>query len=319
MENSYLPNVKFEAIPIDQLVTDQTYQRNLSLKHVRNAAAHFDIHQVNPVKVSRRDGVNYVFNGQHTMEIIAMMSGSRETPVWCMVYDDLGYKQEAEVFANQQKYVKSLTPYEIFMANVEAGSDKHLLIKELVENYNLEITYFAKPCGIMAVGALEYIYDKYGLETLSRTLRLVIGAWEGNQQSLGASVLKGIAKLIKVYDMDIKDALFVEKLGNVSIKEIIRSAKERKGGTMGFSEAMLIEYNKKSHAALSIQKLYARTATKVPSSSEAVLREAYDRVQNSQIIDRQDQNPENESQQSPPPVTDNQETGQAPQISALAL
>ncbi len=39
--------------------------------------------------------------------------------------------------------------------------------------------------------------------------------------------------------MDIKDALFVEKLGNVSIKEIIRSAKERKGGTMGFSEPQL--------------------------------------------------------------------------------
>ena len=316
MENNYLPNVSFEAIPIDQLVTDQDYQRNLSLKHVRNAAAHFDIHQVNPVKVSRRDGINYVFNGQHTMEIIALMSGSRETPVWCMVYDDLGYKQEAEVFANQQKYVKSLTPYEIFMANVEAGSDKHLLIKDLVENYNLEITYFAKPCGIMAVGALEYIYDKYGFEILSRTLRLVIGAWEGNQQSLGASVLKGIAKLVKVYDMDIKDALFVEKLGNVSIKEIIRSAKERKGGTMGFSEAMLNEYNKRSHAALSIQKLYAHTATKVTSSPESVLKEAFDRVQNSRIIDRQDQTPENEYQQTLHPEADSQETGQEPQISA---
>lgn len=316
MENAYLPNVKFEAIPINQLVTDQNYQRSLSLRHVKNAAAHFDIHQINPVKVSRRDGINYVFNGQHTMEIVAMMSGSRETPVWCMVYDDLGYKAEADIFANQQKYVKGLTSYEIFMANIEAGSDKHLLIKELVENYGLEITYFAKPCGIMAVGALEYIYDRYGLETLSRTLRLVIGAWEGNQQALGASVLKGIAKLIKVYGTDIKDTTFIEKLGNVSIKEIIRSAKERKGGTMGFSEAMLMEYNKKSHSPLSIQKLYARSAQKSPSSSEESLREAFDQIQNSQIVDAQDRNPESENQQIPYPEADNQETGQVPQISA---
>lgn len=60
------------------------------------------------MKVSRRDGINYVFNGQHTIEIVAAVSGSRETPVWCMIYDDLSYEHEADIFANQQKYVLSL-------------------------------------------------------------------------------------------------------------------------------------------------------------------------------------------------------------------
>lgn len=46
-------------------------------------------HTENPVKVSRRNGINYVFNGQHTIEIVALVSGSRDTPVWCMVYDIL--------------------------------------------------------------------------------------------------------------------------------------------------------------------------------------------------------------------------------------
>ena len=68
------------------------------------AAEHFDLHQVNPVKVSRRNGVNFVFNGQHTIEIVALVSGSRDTPVWCMVYEDLDYELEADIFANQQKY-----------------------------------------------------------------------------------------------------------------------------------------------------------------------------------------------------------------------
>ena len=77
----FLPNVTFEAIPIKELVSDQEYQRALSKNHVRRAAADFDIHQINPVKVSRRDGINYVFNGQHTMEIVAQISGSRDTPV----------------------------------------------------------------------------------------------------------------------------------------------------------------------------------------------------------------------------------------------
>lgn len=308
MENKYLPDVKFEAIPICQLVADQEYQRALSLRHVKSAAAHFDVHQINPVKVSRRNGINYVFNGQHTMEIVAQMSGSRETPVWCMVYENLDYRVEADIFANQQKYVKNLTPYEIFKANIEAGSDKQLLIKELVESYNLEIVSYPKPCGILAVGALEYIYDRYGYEVLSRTLRLTIGAWEGHQQSLGASVLKGIARLLKIYDTEIKDELFIEKLGNVSIKEIIRTAKERKGGALGYSEAILIEYNKKGHGALSIQKLYSRIAPKVPSSPEESLEEAFAQIQNSQIVDKQGQSFENGNQGNQFQGEDNQKT-----------
>lgn len=285
IEDKYLPKVKFEAIPINQLVSDQEYQRALSDKHVKRAVAHFDMNQINPVKVSRRDGVNYVFNGQHTMEIVKQVSGSDETRVWCMVYEDLEYKEEADIFANQQKYVKALTPFEIFKANTEAGNDKQLLIKELVESYHLELVSFPKQNGIMAVAALEYIYDRYGYEILSRTLRLCVGAWEGHPQSLGASVLKGIARMLKVFGTDIKDEIFIDKLGNVSIKEIIRTAKERKGGAIGYSEAMILEYNKKGHSALSIQKLHAHIPPKGSSSTEETLKEAFAQLQNNQQTD----------------------------------
>lgn len=92
----FVPDVTFEKIPIKNLVSNQDYQRNLSQKHIQKAAENFDLYQINPVKVSRRDGINYVFNGQHTIEIVALISGSRDTPVWCMVYDDLNYQHEAD-------------------------------------------------------------------------------------------------------------------------------------------------------------------------------------------------------------------------------
>ena len=151
----YVPKVHFEQIPIRNLVSNQEYQRNLSQNHVQRAAANFDLYQINPVKVSRRNGINYVFNGQHTIEIVALVSGSRETPVWCMVYDDLVYEHEADIFANQMKYVKPLLPYEIFMANIEAGNDKQLIIRDLVESYDLSITSSSVPGGICAVATLE--------------------------------------------------------------------------------------------------------------------------------------------------------------------
>ena len=37
MGNLFLPDVKFEAIAIKDLVTTQDYQRSLSLKHVKKA------------------------------------------------------------------------------------------------------------------------------------------------------------------------------------------------------------------------------------------------------------------------------------------
>ena len=131
----FVPNVHFEKIPIRNLVSNQEYQRNLSQSHIARAAANFDLYQINPVKVSRRNGINYVFNGQHTIEIVALVSGSRDTPVWCMVYDDMDYKIEADVFANQQKFIKGLAPYEIFMANIEAENETLMAIKSLVESY----------------------------------------------------------------------------------------------------------------------------------------------------------------------------------------
>lgn len=130
---------------------------------------------LNPEKVSRGDGINYVFNGQHTIEIIALVSGSRETPVWCTIYDELEYTEEADIFANQMKYVKPLLPYETFMASIEAGSDKHLIIQDLVESYNLTLSFAKIPGGIFAISTLGTIYDKHGFHVLDHVLRLLIG------------------------------------------------------------------------------------------------------------------------------------------------
>lgn len=269
--SAFVPKVHFEQIPIKNLLSNQDYQRNLSQHHVERAAANFDLYQVNPVKVSRRDGINYVFNGQHTIEIIALVSGSRETPVWCMVYDDLVYEHEADIFANQMKYVKPLLPYETFMANIEAGNDKQLIIRDLVESYDLTITSTTAPGGICAVATLENIYDKYGYHMLDRVIRLIVATWEGATLSFSANMMNGLARLLNAYGDDIKDDIFKEKLGRLSTKQMCREAKDRRAGSLGFAEAMLLYYNKKSRSPLKWEKLYThKTARKraVPEASD---------------------------------------------------
>ena len=243
--SDFVPNVHFELIPIKMLVSNQTYQRPISSVHVGRTALNFNVYQINPVKVSRRDGTNYVFDGQHTVETVAIASGSRETPVWCMIYDDLAYEQEADIFANQKKHTRPLKSLEIFNANVEAENDVQMTIKSIVESYSLTISARKIPGHISAVSALEYIFSKYGYKVLDRTLFLIVSTWEGEIDSLASNMLKGVAKLVVAYGDTLNDEQFVARLSKVSVREIIRTAKDRHAGTQGYAEALLIQYNKR--------------------------------------------------------------------------
>lgn len=263
-----IPAVSFELIPISNLVSNQDYQRPLSLGHVKKALAEFDVYQINPVKVSRRDGVNFVFDGQHTIEIVASASGSRDTPVWCMIYDDLQYVEEAHIFADQQKHVKSLVPYETFKAHIEAGDEKQMMIETVARSYGLTISNSKQPNTVCAVSTLERIFDKYGQSTLDATLRLAVATWEGENNSLSGNMLMGIARIVVAYGDSLREDIFKDHVGKVSVKSIIRTAKERRPGALGYSEAMMIAYNNKNKRRLSLRTLYGGKNIETDSEEE---------------------------------------------------
>ena len=256
--SEYVPKVHFEQIAIKDLVSSQDYQRNLSFAHIQRLAENFDLYQINPVKVSRRNGLNYVINGQHTIESVTAVSGSRETPVWCMIYDDLEYTEEADIFAKQQKYTKTLNAYEIFMASIEAESEDHIVIKKLVESYGLIISSTWSTGCIGAAGCLVKLYQKHGYHLLDRALRLCVITWEGEQFSLSANMLNGIARLVNTYGDALKEDAFRDRVGYFSAKDITRTARERRSGSIGFAEALLLAYNRRSKAGLPWEKLYHR-------------------------------------------------------------
>lgn len=269
VDNNFVPKVHFELIPIKNLVSNQDYQRNLSEGHILRAARHFDPYQINPVKVSRRDGINYVFNGQHTIEIVALVSGSRETPVWCMIYDDLTYEHEADIFANQQRYVKNLQPYEVFIANVEARNPQEMMILELVGSYHLTIGTKKGPNVICAVSTLESIYEKYGYQILDAVLRLVVATWEGDPLSFSSNILNAMARVVVTYGSHLDEEVFKEKLGVLSVKQMIRNAKDRRSGSMGVAEVMVLTYNgKRRSGSLPIRSLYSNSVNIIEDMEE---------------------------------------------------
>ena len=84
--------------------------------------------------------------------------------------------------------------------------------------------------------------------------------------------MNGIARLLNAYGDTLKDDIFVDKVGSISVKELNRTAKERKGGAMGFAEAMLIEYNKRARGTalhMDILHTHRAAARTLPPESEA--------------------------------------------------
>lgn len=85
------------------------------------------------------------------------------------------------------------------MANIEADNDRELIIRDLVESYDLLITSSSHPGGICAVSTLINIYEKYGFYTLDRVLRLCVATWEGAPMSFSSNMLNAIAHLDNAY------------------------------------------------------------------------------------------------------------------------
>ena len=123
----------------------------------------------------------------------------------------------------------------------------------------------------------------YELQMLSRVLRLCAGTWEGDENSFSANILNGITRLVYTFGNQLNDEVFKERVGALSIKQLVRMSKERCPGSMGYAEAMLLEYNgKKKNISqrLSMNKLHMQgTAglcsllSDVDTSSEAATAE----------------------------------------------
>ena len=77
--------------------------------------------------------------------------------------------------------------------------------------------------------------------------------------------MNGVARLLNAYGDQLKEDTFKEKLSRVSVKEISRTAKERRAGSLGYAEALLIFYNKKLRQPLKWEALYKH---KLPRKSE---------------------------------------------------
>lgn len=89
-----------------------------------------------------------------------------------------------------------------------------------------------------------------------RKMRRTLSAGALQPRSVPQDRLHAVSSFLNAYGDAVKDDVFKEKLGRISIKELSRTAKDRRSSSLGFAEALLIGYNKKCRNPLPWDKLY---------------------------------------------------------------
>ena len=185
----------FAVVALDELHIDKSYQRSLQ-NHVKIIAKDWNPTKCDPLKINfREDGNFYVWDGQHRLET-ARLRGIKY--LLCDIVVGLTQSQEAELFGCQGVGIKKPDPYDIFKANVCAGEEIDTVIKDMCNDYGLEINRSKKSGNLSCLTLARDIFKRGDREYFEWVLELLHNAkWNEFPQSHCHRVVNSLYEIRK--------------------------------------------------------------------------------------------------------------------------
>ena len=193
---------EMRTLPLNMLRIDTNYQRDLNLSRVRYIVNNFDPDLVGIPQVSYRDGMFFVFDGQHTIKALGLLKNDPAYPIVCKVYYGLSGEEEAGLF---HKFNTSRTPINaisIIKAQAAYGDEKIKSFLQCTKSAGFIIDP-TKPrnCryGIRAVRTALNCFSSLGAENYKFMLDLLRRTWRGERWSLNQNMLNAMELLLRVF------------------------------------------------------------------------------------------------------------------------
>lgn len=244
---------RYNTINSEKLISDPAYQRPIDERRVKRIVSTFNPGIANEPKVSHRNGMYYVFDGQHTLAALKMMNGNKHLPVNCKVFTGLTQQDEARLFSEQNGLARGVMRNDKMKALYVAGDvdvcDLHDTLEEIGITFN-----FTKSKGeykIVAYGTALKIFVNVSREDFIQIIELIKQSWNGDADSFSNEILNGMYVFYMTYkgQFDFKKA--VGRFGRVSPLKIVRDGKlYTKGGNKRFAMQLVIAYNKGAKSRL---------------------------------------------------------------------
>lgn len=247
-----LPTLAY--LRVDELLIDTNYQRPAAPKKILKIADQFDPIAAGGIIVSKREnGQKVVLDGQHRTRA-ARIAGIDE--ILCIIHEGLTFEEEATIFAmcNTQRANPSATA--VFRAKLAAGNGHANAIRAIVEEcgYFVELTGNGAPrvtkdhVGIMAIGALQLIFDGDGGDRLREVLTTIRDTWPDEGEAVRSQMIKGVWMFIRTYEDDWNREHFIARMSKQTPTAVLRRAvafASLAGGSAhtNVARALLEEYN----------------------------------------------------------------------------
>jgi hypothetical protein len=198
-------------------------------------AKSFDPSAMGVLIVSERDnGMHAIIDGQHRFE-----AGKKIGIEWfdcaCQKFD---YKKEADVFykTNVERGIVRSTLQ--FKASLEAGHDKSVDIKSIVDANGFRIEFVKASKSKNMIGCVDKLLKAHniGANHLELVLSTLRKAYDGDKKSLTNHFIEGLSIFLKNYITKIDYNRFIKLLKTTPIDTLILDAKRMKsfnGGRLG--------------------------------------------------------------------------------------
>ncbi|AWH92436.1 ParB/RepB/Spo0J family partition protein [Dietzia lutea] len=217
MAKSYeykLPDHKVEygvKVPTDELKIDPQAQRTLNEKRAQKLADTFIPEAVGTIIVSEREsGEKYIVDGQHRWRASQLLERQH---VICEVHKGLTQTEEAILFLIKNRESSRPSAIDEYHIGLTGGIPLFVDTDKVVTKHKLSMG----STSVNAIGAVNgvlRITDRYGAETLDRTLAVAEEAWGRTAETWDGMLLGGLGEFIGRHGEQItSDDELAKKLG----------------------------------------------------------------------------------------------------------
>lgn len=240
-------SVRIMDLNTKDLVSSQSYQRDIDQKEVAYIVSNYDPHQFGVIKVSYRDGRYYVFDGQHRITAFKIINGNQDGFVICEVHYGLTYEDEARYFAEQYLGAKKVNIIYRWRALYEAKEEPVYTIVNSVRAVGIDVKFTKSklPNRIVAFKQLNDMWNKIGSEETLRILTLLKKSWESDVNAFDGNILMGMREFFITYPDEIAEETFIRQMKKTSPSTIVVEGKKdmlSKDG-LNFAKVIWSKYN----------------------------------------------------------------------------
>ena len=235
---------EYKLLRPSQIRVDPLYQRKLDPRRVERIIREFDGDIFNEPKVSYRDGVYWVFDGQHSLAVWMKVYGD-DKPILCKVFKGMTWLDECEAFRKQNGIDKDPTTTDDLRAayNAKVPEIVDMVDKTRMCGFVVDFVESKTPTRIVALSALHRAYRTLGSDQFLEMMTVIKDSWYGDMDAVSAPILTGMTTFFKAYGGNFDPEALANSLKRITPAEIIRNGKSYRNRKNTYSREIVKQYN----------------------------------------------------------------------------